>query len=93
MLVDLRRISLLKVPNDELKNLWAVLNEMETTLSILSQCRGSKIDEQIPHPNKESVSKKSIENLGREKHTNKLKSKREILITDYFTKVSVTQLQ
>ena len=41
--------------NDELKNVWAVLNEMKATLNILSQDRGFKIDEQTPHSNKESV--------------------------------------
>ena len=45
--------------NDELKNVWAVLNEMKVTLKILSQDRGFKTDEQTPHPNKESVSKNS----------------------------------
>ena len=70
--------------NDELKNVWAVLNEMKATLNLLSQDRGFKIDEQTPHSNKESVS---------EKNTNQSKGKREKLITDYFRKVSVTQLQ
>ena len=79
--------------NDELKNVWAVLNEMKATLNILSQDRGFKIDEQTPHSNKESVSEKSNGNLNTEKNTNQSKGKREKLITDYFRKVSVTQLQ
>ena len=79
--------------NDELKNVWAVLNEMKVTLNILSQDRGFKIDEQTPHSNKESVSEKSNGNLSTEKNTNQSKGKREKLITDYFRKVSVTQLQ
>ena len=79
--------------NYELKNVWTVLNEMKTTLSILSQDRGFKIGKQTPRSNKESVPKKSNENLSREKNTNQSKGKREKLIADYFTKVSVTQLQ
>ena len=61
--------------NDELKNVWAVLNEMKTTLSILSQDKGFKIGKQTPHPNKESVSKMSNENLSREKNTNQSNGK------------------
>ena len=73
--------------NDELKNVWAVLNEMKATLNLLSQDRGFKIDEQTPHSNKESVSEKSNGNLSTEKNTNQSnsKGKREKLITDYFS--------
>ena len=79
--------------NDELKNVWAVLNEMKATLNLLCQDRGFKIDEQTPQSNKESVSENSNGNLSTEKNTNQSKGKREKLITDYFRKVSVTQLQ
>ena len=77
--------------NDEVKNVWAVLNEMKATLNILSQDRGFKIDEQTPHSNKES--ERSNGNLSTEKNTNQSKNKREKLITDYVRKINVTQLQ
>ena len=69
------------------------LSQMKATLNILSQDRGFKIDEQTPHSNKESVSKQSNGNLSIENNTNQSKGKREKLITDYFRKVSITQLQ